>query len=194
MKKIFATLLMLAVMLTSTVAFAAFKEDITEGSKLDLYQRIAVALPMHFKAEATEPTTNEFTNIIFDAHKASKRFIISYSDIADNIMRETGVDIVSLDAEKSRKIYNENIAKYADAYVVVTTANNIKKTQFFFEVFDAKTGELIYNLTIQGGGLKKTSKDYGRACEDFYTKYDLAAAKQIKEAKKLEKKNKKNKD
>ena len=202
MKKIFSVLLMLAVMLTSTVVFAAFKEDITEGAKLDRYQRLAVALPMHFKSEATEPTLTEFTNIIFDASsRNSNRFIISYNDIANNIMRDTGVDIVSLQDEKSRQIYKENIAKYADAYVVVTTANNIQKTQFFFEVFDAKTGELVYNLSIQGGGLKKTSKDYGSACGDFYRKFDLAAKIQIKEAekqakleKKKAKKNKNNED
>ena len=199
MKKIFSVLLMLAVMLTSTVVFAAFKEDIAEGSNLDKYYRLAVALPMHFKSEATEPTVGEFTHIIFDSSsRKTNRLIISYNDIADNIMRDTGIDIVSLQDAESRKIYKENIAKYADAYVVVTTANNIKKTQFFFEVFDAKTGELVYNLQIQGGGLKKTSEDYGRACEVFYRKYDFAAKNQIKEAEKqakLEKKKaKKNKN
>lgn len=198
MKKIVSTLLMLAVMLTSTVALAAFKEDIPEGAKLDKYQRIAVALPMLFKTEAAEPTKSEFTRIIFDANRASKRFIISYDDVVDNIMRETGIDIISLQDEDSRKIYKQNIAKYADAYVVVTVANNIKKPQFFFEVFDAKNGELIYNLSIQGNGLGKNAGDYASACRDFYKKYDLAAVQQIKNAEKAakeaRKKARKNKD
>lgn len=191
MKKVISTLLMLAIMLTSTVALAAFKEDIPEGAKLDRYQRLAVALPMLFKTEAAEPTKSEFTRIIFDANKTSKRFIISYDDISDNIMRDTGIDIISLQDEDSRRIYRENIAKYADAYIVVTVANNIKKPQFFFEVFDAKTGDLVYNLSIQGNGLGKNAGDYASACRDFYKKYDLAAVQQIKDAEKAAKEAKK---
>ena len=187
MKKIFATLLMLAVMLTSTVVFAAFKDEISEGVILNKYHTLAVALPMHFKTEAAEPTPNEFINMIYDAGKVSKLQIIPYGHIADNIIMDTGIDIISLQDADARRIYNENIGKYADAYVLVTTANNIKKTQFFFEVFDAKTGDLIYNFTLQGGGLKKTSKDYGKACENFYRQFDIAAVQQIKDMEKAKK-------
>lgn len=196
MKKIFSTLLMLAVMLTSTVVFAAFREEpIPEGVELDKYQTLAIALPMHYKTEATEPSTNEFTYIILDSSvKNTKRTIISYSDIADKIMHDTGIDIISLEDEKSRKIFKENIAKYADAYILVTTANNNKRTQFFFEVFDSKTGELLYNLSIQDRMIKKTSKDYGKACDDFYKKFDLATTKQTKELEKAKKKAQKNND
>ena len=187
MKKIFATLLMLAVMLTSTVAFAAFKDEISEGVNLSDIKRVAIILPMHFKIEADEPSMTEFTRTIFDMSKKSSREIIPYNHIADNIIMDTGIDIISLQDEDARRVFKEHVGKYSDSYLLVTTANNIKKTQFFFEVFDSKTGKLLYSFTLQGEGIKKTAKDYGRACERFYEQFELSTKQQIKDNAKAQK-------
>jgi hypothetical protein len=188
MKKFFSAVLILAVFLTSTVAMAAFKEEITEGADIASIKRLAVAMPMHYKVEDAEPTTEEFTTIIFDASKAARCYVISYDEIAANIMRDTGVDIKSLQYADARKAYDANISKYADAFVVVTTANNSKKIQFFFEVYDAKNSdEVVYYLTSQSGSIGKNSKDYRKACEDFYKKFDAAAEKNLKEQQKKNK-------
>ena len=187
MKKIFATLLMLAVMLTSTVTFAAFKDEISEGVNLSDIKRVAIILPMHFKIEDEEPSLTEFTRSIFDMSKKSSREIIPYNHIADNIIMDTGIDILSLPDEDARRVFKQHVAKYADSYLLVTTANNIKKTQFFFDLFDSKTGNLLYTFTLQGGGLKKNAKDYGRACELFYEQFDLITEQQIKDNMKAEK-------
>ena len=187
MKKIFATLLMLAVMLTSTVAFAAFKDEISEGVNLSDIKRVAIILPMHFKIEADEPSMTEFTRTIFDMSKKSSREIIPYNHIADNIIMDTGIDILSLQDEDARRVFKEHVGKYSDSYLLVTTANNIKKTQFFFEVFDSKTGKLLYSFTLQGEGIKKTAKDYGRACERFYEQFELSTKQQIKDNAKSQK-------
>ena len=187
MKKIFTALLLLAVMLTSTVAMAAFKEEVTEGADIASIKRLAVAFPMHYKVEEAEPDTEEFIKIIFDASKAARCYVISYDEIAANIQRDTGVDIKSLQVEDSRKSYNANISKYADAFVIVTTANNGKKPQFFFEVYDAKSGGLVYLLTTQSSEIRKNSKDYGKACENFYRRFDAAAEKNLKDQQKKNK-------
>jgi hypothetical protein len=180
MKKIFSTLLILAVMLTSTVAMAAFKETIPEDSNISSIKRLAIALPMHYRMETSEPTLAEFTQLIFDASKMARCYVISYDEIAENIQRDTGVDIKALtDTEKSRKIYNENISKYADAFVVVTTVNSSKKVTFFFEVYDSNSGNLAYYLISKSGSIGKNSKDYGKACEDFYKKFDAAVVKSL---------------
>ena len=187
MKKIFSALLLLAIFLTSTVAMAAFKEEVTEGADIASIKRLAVTLPMHYKAEDTEPERAEFTQIIFNASKAARCYVISYDEIAANIARDTGVDIKNLQDVDARKTFNANISKYADAYILVTTANNSKKVQFFFEVYDAKSNELVYLLTTQSSEIGKNSKDYGKACENFYKKFDAAAEKNLKDQQKKNK-------
>lgn len=187
MKKFLSTIMALAVLLTSTVALAAYKEEITEGADIAAIKRLAITLPMHYKVEDAEPTLDEFTKIIFDASKVARCYVLSYDTIAENIQKDTGVDIKSLTPEEVRKVYNENVAKYADAYVLVTTANNSKTPQFFFEVFDAKSGELVYVLTTQNRLYGKNSKDYGKACEDFFKKFDAAAEKNLKDQQKKNK-------
>ena len=190
MKKIFSALLLAVMLLTSTAAFAAYKEDIPEGADLASVKRLAIAFPQHYKVEDTEPTADEFAKVIFAASRVARCYVISYDEIAANILRDTGVDITALSDLEARKIYNENVAKYADAFLTVATANNIKKVQFFFEVQNAQSGEMVYLLTTQNGELGKNSKDYLKACENFYKQFDKAAEKSIKDAAKKSKKDK----
>lgn len=188
MRKLVATVIMLVVALSASAVLAAFKETIPEDANITAVKRLAIALPMHYKSADAEPSVDEFTKIIFNASKISKEAVISYDEIAQNIMIDTGVDIKALQDEDSRKAYNASIAKYADSYLLVTTANNDKRTQFFFEIYDAKTGDLVYVLTTQNASVGKNSKDYTRACEEFYRQFDAAVEKTIKDAKKKSKK------
>lgn len=184
MRKIFSSLLLLALMLISTAAFAAYKETIPEGADIAAVKRLAIALPMHYKVEEAEPTTEEFTKLIFEASKVARCYVISYEEVAENILKDTGVDIRQLDDLDSRKVFNENVGKYADAFLTVTTANNSKKVQFFFEVQNAQSRDYIYIFTSQSGTIGKNSKDYLKACESFFKRFDSAAEKSLKDAKK----------
>ncbi len=184
MKKIFGTLLILAVMLTSTVAMAASRETTYEGADLSTIKRLAVALPMYYRVETAEPTFEEFTNIIFDASKVAHGYVISYDEIAANIKRDTGVDIKSLSNEEALKTYNDNIAKYADAFIVVTVINSHQAVQFFFDVKDAQSKNFVYGLRYGTRSIGKNSNDYKKACETFYKKFDKAIDKSIKKAQK----------
>ncbi len=188
MKKIFSALLLAVLLLTSTAAFAAYNEEIPEGADIAAVKRLAITLPQHYKVEDAEPTTEEFAKLILEASKVARCYVISYDEIAANIQRDTGVDIKSLSDLDARKIYSENVAKYADAFLTVTTANNSKKVQFFFEVQNAQSGEMVYLLTTQSSEIGKNSKDYLKACENFYKQFDKAAEQSIKNASKKDKK------
>lgn len=184
MKKILCTMLMLAALLISTTALAAYRETISEGADLGAVKRLAVALPDYYQTESVEPAFDDFIKIIFDASKSSRLYVISYDEIAANIQRDTGVDIKALDVLESRRVYDENISKYADASVRVSVANNPKKVQFFFDVQSAADGNLMYILTTQSGSIGKNSKDYLKACEEFYSRFGSAIDKSLKDAKK----------
>ena len=183
MKKFFCSLLTLAVLLISATTLAASKETIPANADLTAVKRLAVALPMHYKTATAEPTVAELTQIMFDASKSTRFYVISYDEIAANIQRETGVDIKALSDLEARKIFAANIARYADAFVTVTTINSEDDVQLYFEVQNAANGEFLYVLTSKGG-IGKNSADYLKACENFYSKFNSAVEKQLKAARK----------
>ena len=183
MKKFFASLFMAAIFLYSSVAMAAYEETVNEDSDLGSIKTLAIALPMHYKIELTEPNVMEFSDIIFNAGRLAQCEIISYDDIVDNIWHDAKIDIKALADNDSRRIFTENVAKYADAYLLVTSANNNKFNQFFFEVRDAKDGSMMYLFNTQSRYYGKNLKGYTKACEDFYGRFNSVVQKAAKKKK-----------
>ena len=180
MKKFLAALMMLAMILTSSAAFAAYEESIEEDADLTTIKKIAVALPNFYKVEEKEPTLEEFTKSIYAAGRdTSAHEVISYEEVAGSIRRDTGVDIYSLDAVEAEKIFNANIAKYADSYVVATVANNSGKPWLFFYIYNAADSKLLYTYSVQSKSIGKNAKDYGKAAEGFYKQFDITSEKNL---------------
>lgn len=182
---------MLAVLLTSSLAMAAFEENIEEGVDLTTVKRLAVAYPNYYKVEDKEPNFQEFTRDLYNVGKISSNLdIISYDEIVSVVRREMGIDLLSLAPEEAEKIYNQQIAKYADAYLIVTVANNSGKPWIFYYVYNAADSALMYTYSVQSRSIGKNTKDYQKAAEGFYQKFDEAAAKKLskEERKKLEEK------
>lgn len=191
MKKIFVALTALAVLLTSSLAMAAFEENIEEGVDLTTVKKLAVAYPNYYKVAEKEPSFQEFTRDLYNVGKISSNLdIISYDEIVSVVRREIGVDLLSLAPEEAEKIYNQQIAKYADAYLIVTVANNSGKPWIFYYVYNAADSALMYTYSVQSKSIGKNTKDYQKATEGFYQKFDEAAAKKLskEERKKLEEK------
>lgn len=196
MKKIFSALLLTAMLLISSVAMAAFQETVPEESDIASVKRLAIAFPRHYKALDTEPTDVELASIMSGASRVARCYVISYDEIAANIKKDVGVDINELNYNEAEKVFEENVGKYADAFVIVTTATNSKKVQYFFDVYKPD-GESVYSLTTQSADFSRDLKGYTKACEDFYKKFDVAAELKLKadekKAKEAEKQARKNK-
>ena len=193
MKKFLAALAMSFVMFTSSIALAAYEETIEEDADLTKVNKIAVAFPNYYKMEDKEPTINELTREIYEAGKySSTREIISYDDVAAAIRRDTGIDIYKLDVVEAEKIYNANIAKYADSYVVATFANNSGKPWIFYYIYNAADQKLMYAYSIQSKLIGKNTKDYRKSAENFYKQFDNAATENLskEERKKMQEKRK----
>ena len=189
MKKIFSALLLTAMLLISSVAMAAYTETVPEDSEISSVKRLAIAFPRHYKTMDTEPTEEELASIMFNASRVARCYVISYDEVAAGIKKDTGVDLKELGAIEAQKVFESNVGKYADAFVVVTTATNSKKVQYFFDVY--KPDETaVYSLTTQSGDWSRDLKGYTKACEDFYKKFDTAAEQKIKEEQKQARKKK----
>ena len=180
MKKIFAAFALMATLLTSTAAFAAFEETIIEDADLAAVRKLAIAVPDFYKVTEREPSLAELTKMLADAGKAHSALeIVTYEDVAAGIRRDTGINIYSLDVPEAEKIFKENVAKYADAYLVLTVANNSDKAWLFYYIYDAADTKLMYAYQVQGHLIGRSAKDYLNATRDFYKQFDSAAAKSL---------------
>lgn len=180
MKNFLAAVAMLAIFLTSSVALAAYEENIEEGADLRTIKTMAVAMPNYYKMEDAEPTIAELTKMLYASGRDySTHEIISYEDIAAAIRRDTGIDIYSIDPVEAEKIYNKNIAKYADTYMISTIANNSGKPWLFFYVYNAADSTLLYTYSIQSNIIGKNAKDYRKAADGFYKQFDQTSEKNL---------------
>ena len=180
MKKFLAALMMFAIFMTSSIAFAAYEENIEDDANLAAVKKMAVAYPNYYKTEDAEPEILDFAKDIYNAGRfTSSREIVSYEDVASAIRRDTGIDIYSLDVPEAEKVYNQNIKRYADTYIITTVTNNSKRPWLFFYVYNSADGKLMYTYSIQSNVLDKTAKDYGKAAEDFFKQFDETAKKNL---------------
>ncbi|MBQ9497035.1 MAG: hypothetical protein IJR52_05610, partial [Selenomonadaceae bacterium] len=158
MKKFFAALMMMAVFVTSSIASAAYEENIEDDVDLGAVKKIAVAYPNYYKTEEAEPEIYDLAKDIYNSGRfTSSREIVSYEDVAAAIRRDTGIDIYSLDIPEAEKVYTEHIKRYADTYVVTTVTNNSKRPWLFFYVYDANDSRLMYTYSIQSNVLDKSA-------------------------------------
>ncbi|MCR5756386.1 MAG: coenzyme F(420) biosynthesis enzyme [Selenomonas sp.] len=182
MKKIVQMLLVVCMVVLSTqVAFANYDSvTVQEGADLSTVKRIAVAAPLYTPVDEKAPNKEMLTQIVSDASRVSRDYVISYDAVAEGIRTAINVDIKALDRRQAAKIYKENVANYADAYVVLTVANN-SRTTFFFDVFKAGTNELLYTYEIRANKSEgDTVNTYNNLSEQFYKNFDRSVDAQLK--------------
>ena len=185
MKKVVQMLLVVCmVVLSAQVAFAnADEETIQEGADITSVKRIAIAAPLYTPVDEKAPNKDMLTQIVYDSSRVSRSYVVSYDTVAEGIKAATNVDIKSLDRHQAAKAYKENIANYADAYVVLTVANNNRSipTTVFFDVFKAGTNELLYTYEIRANKSEgDTVNTFTTLSEQFYKHFDRSVEEQLK--------------
>ena len=193
MKKIAQLFLVLCLLVVGTqAAFAhANKAEVAEGADLTAVHRIALGAPLYVQKKDA-PSKDELTQAMADASKVSRSYVIPYATMVENIKKDANVDIANLERHQAAKIFKEHAADYADAYVILTVAND-SKTVFYFDVYQAGTNKRLYTFTIA----KNRSEDesigtYQTLSEQFYKNFDRSATAQ-QEGKDKPKKEKKGK-
>ena len=187
MRMALAVMFVFALMVGS-VCEAALAETVDDGAELARVKRLAIGYPDYFKTMEKEPTIDELLNALYDASKVSHNNITSYDDMATKIKRDTGVDIKVIPKMEARKIFKEHVYKYADAYLLVTVANN-SRVSMFCDVYAVNTNERIYSIQIQTGKSdeNKTTKAYKAMAEEFYKAFDKAVQTEAKKESKKDK-------
>lgn len=190
MKKLMQMLLVLCLVVFSTqVAFAnSDKVTLVEGADITGIHRLALAKPLYMQTDKLAPTMDQLIQIESEASKVARMYVIPYDTVAASVKTDTKVDIKALERHQAAKVFKENAGKYADAYVVLTVAND-SRTSFFFDVYKAGSNELLYSYQIQANRSEKDNvTTYQNLCEQFYKNFERFIGEQQKKDAKADKK------
>lgn len=187
MKKLICTFSFLVMMLFSISAVFAAPAELTnvidENYDLKSIKTMAVATP-YYKPSAQSLYLNEKKRpnapkiVTTDMIVQSAIDVANEDDIAINmisdkqinnaILNSTGVDITSLNKADAKKLYKDNIGKYANAYVMFTFSND-SFVSMTADIYDAKTNKWILSYRISVGGTENdTIQNYNMFMHKFY--------------------------
>lgn len=182
MKKFLKSVLFITVfMLFGATAFAhSDQETIAEGADLMSVHRIALGWPLYVKVDEKDLSDREIIETVYGASKVARTYILSYDAAASEIKKAQKVDILVLDKKKAAEEFKKNIKSHADAYVILTIANNSRLT-LFFDMYRAGTDELLYTYQIVANRSDKSDRNtYNSLSEQFYKHFERAATEQQK--------------
>jgi hypothetical protein len=183
MRKIVQMLVIACMVVLSTqVAFAnSDKATIQDGADITTVKRLAVASPLYQQLDTKAPSKEMLTQIVYDSSRVARSYVVSYDTVAEGIKKADNIDIKALDRRKSAKAYKEHVADYADAYVVLTVANN-SRTTFFFDVYKAGSNQLLYSYEIAANRSEGDNVEtFTNLSEQFYKHFERSAQEQLKD-------------
>ena len=186
MKKIIRILLVACMVVLGTQAAFANSDKVTvqEGADLTSVKRLAVGMPLYQQVDPKAPDKAMLTQIVYDSSRVTRSYVVSYDAVAEGIKTASNVDIKALDRRQAAKVFKENAVNYADAYVILTVANN-SRTTFFFDVYKSGTNQLLYSYEIRANKNEgDTVNTYTTLCEQFYKHFERSAEEQLKAASK----------
>ncbi len=120
-----------------------------EGQTVADIKTLAIAAPLYMEKKGY-PTLAEYTDVLNarGAKVSPKKYkVVPYDVIAKDILQTTGKDLYTLNRIAAVRVFRNNVAHYADAYLVPTVTTS-RRTVLFFEVYSAATSELLYTYQI----------------------------------------------
>lgn len=156
-----------------------------DAEYLSSVQTIAIG-PISYEPQAKEPTWGETMTMIDKAalenFKNENVKLLTYEEVSDKILRETGNDLNSMNPRQAAKVYKQYISRYADAYATVTVINGSKDLSFWLELNKSVDGKLLYNYKEAVAGYNgRVVKTYENASKNVVRAIEVGYKKAIKE-------------
>ena len=156
------------------------KVTLPEGAVITNVNRLAVGAPLYVQVEETAPSIEILTQVISDASRITHTNIVTYDAVVNGIQTDKGIDLKSLPRRDAAKIFKENVASYADAYIILTVANN-SRTTFFFDVYRSSSNELLYTYEVRANKSDgNTVATFSSLSEQFYKNWQRSVEAQNK--------------
>ena len=156
------------------------KVTLPEGATITNVNRLAVGAPLYVQVEDTSPSIEILTQVVSDASRITHANIVTYDAVAAGIQTDKGIDIKALPRREAAKVFKENVASYADAYIILTVANN-SRTTFFFDVYRSGSNELLYTYEVRANKSDgNTVATFAALSEQFYKNWQRSVENQNK--------------
>ena len=156
------------------------KVTLPEGASITNVNRLAVGAPLYVQVEDTSPSIEILTQVVSDASRITHANIVTYDAVAAGIQTDKGIDIKALPRREAAKVFKENVASYADAYIILTVANN-SRTTFFFDVYRSGSNELLYTYEVRANKSDgNTVATFAALSEQFYKNWQRSVEDQNK--------------
>ena len=156
------------------------KVTLPEGATITNVNRLAVGAPLYVQVEDTSPSIEILTQVVSDASRITHANIVTYDAVAAGIQTDKGIDIKALPRREAAKVFKENVASYADAYIILTVANN-SRTTFFFDVYRSGSNELLYTYEVRANKSNgNTVATFAALSEQFYKNWQRSVEDQNK--------------
>lgn len=167
--------------------YAPGNDTVFDAVAFSNVKTVAIA-PISYTPNKNEPTVKD-TMAILDAaavdtlSKNAEIKIVTYEEVADKILRETGEDITSMNRRKAMQVYRKYVSRYADAYAEVTISNGSKNMLFFLDVKKADDSKALYNYKESIASYnERQASVYAGACRNMVKAVEQGYKKAIKEA------------
>lgn len=185
MKKWVQWILAVVFMIGSCPSALAYVETVKpqEGQTIADVETLAIGAPFYTAKEGV-PTLEEYIQILnTSGEKILKGTIVTYDTVAQGIRQRTGKDVYTMDRHPAKRIFEQNVSDFADAYVVSTVTMS-RRTVFFFDVYRAATNELLYSYEIiMESDDPNDVKTYTEMVGKFYKNFNWSAESQKKDQK-----------
>lgn len=183
MKKVTKLLWVLCVLLLpAQLSLAADRVWSSESFDAKTVNRIVIC-PAKYSQGAGEVTPEQMQDVFYQQGKESKIYVMTPEDVKRNILRDSSVDLTALektDPEKAAELFQSEMSKYADAYLVATVVHN-SRIAVFYDLYAAGTTDMVYSYQIVASSSADDNvKTYEKLTDNFY--------KNLQDAKKEKKK------
>lgn len=122
-------------------------------------------------------TSDELTDMMYQQAQSLDMFALNTADIDKFILRDSAIDLPKLrveDAKKAENIFNSQMGKYTDLYMVATIVHNTR-VMVFYDVYSAETKQPVFTYQIVASSTSDDNMvNYKHLTKTFYKEFNKA--------------------
>jgi hypothetical protein len=182
MKKISQLFIIVCFVLLNVQLVSAGQAWSDESYDFSKAHKFLIAEP-NYTAVVGGSTVEEVKNVMYLQAQYLNMYPITTAEVDKNILRDSSIDLAKLrieDAKQAESIFNSEMEKYTDLYMVATIVHNTR-VMIFYDVYSAQTKQPVFTYQIVASSTDEDNlMTYKQLTKRFYKEFNKAINKSIK--------------